>query len=150
MHNPVDDQIRLTAVGCDTRFRCGDRNVLFVNLDPPAVEQLYQESVSFVRGRLAPRLPHSGTRALTDEEFGVLTQEIALGSMYYYAVNSLPVQVDEQDLRGSATYRLIRDHCESKFGAQTPEAISLAAHLTGISQHEFRKWMRNDDRYQDR
>ena len=151
MHpNPVDNRIKLTVTGANTRFRCDDQNVLFVDSTPAQVRERYDESVGFVRQQMAAWWQNADDDSLTESEFGRMTQEIALHYMYFYTINSLPVEIDISDLNGPQTKRIIQTFAESKYGRKSDRAFELAACLAGVSLREFKQWSKDFERFLDR
>ena len=149
-HYLIDDEIRLTPVRECTRFRCRDENFLFRDATPDEVRERYHESVGFVRQRLAPRWKAAGGDAFPTEDFGILTQRIALRAMYFYFVNALPVKLDALDVDGVDSRRIIRDFAEDQFGEANDRAVEFASTLAGTTPHDFRQWMVGDDLFQER
>ena len=148
--NPFDDQIELKQSGDNTRFRCGDHNVLFIDHSTEHIRCLYDESVALVRQELSARWSAIADCTYSIEEFGRLTQEIALDQMYFYAVNSLPIKVTLSDVNGNQARRLIWWFAESKCGGRTEGSVVLAAGLAGISVSEFEKWLIGYDMHANR
>ncbi|MCE9554733.1 MAG: hypothetical protein K8T91_15360, partial [Planctomycetes bacterium] len=93
----------------------------------------YCECYQKVQLNFSPLDSRGKERGFGVNEQAAIRQTIALHWMYFYLVNSLPVELTADDLAHPDTWQFVIIASESKYGRGTPQAIRIAAHVLGTT-----------------
>lgn len=144
------DGLIITEEGTSTRAHRGRLNFLFCDRTIDAVIREYRESVDLVRSRMSARRELLTPAEMTDEEFGELTQELALHAMYSYVAHQKKVEITDADIDHPQSIHRIWTFFLRKHGKKSPAVSRPASVLSGMSEAEFEQWLVGWKRYLDK